>query len=269
MIKLKEHARRANWSFALGLQTGSEDDNAPTNLLRIAFFTHSFWFEVPAFLDTKDRWVDLSKEDWCTSVNKGYMEHIKRDYGFSCDSEALHIHYGIQPGRWCKDEPEDSDHTKVYFIPWNQQRRIYMDFINPDGTLYWKYRDFKNGALDFSSLTYLQNKVPKIKFKFNDFDGKENTATCYITESVYRRGEGFFKFLGYIFPKQVYRNLDISFDKETGRQSGSWKGGVLGTSINILKNETPLEAFVRFGNSMTYEKHYGNVNRSFTNIVQL
>ena len=60
--------------------------------------------------------------------------------------------------------------------------------------------------------------------------------------------------------------MDIEFTKETGRQKGSWKGGVCGTSTNILENETPLDAFRKYGTAETHEKYHGVVNREFIDI---
>lgn len=57
-------------------------------------------------------------------------------------------------------------------------------------------------------------------------------ATCYLEETFYERGTGWFKWLGY-FMKKTYRRLQINFDKEVGREKGSYKGGTLGTSANI------------------------------------
>lgn len=43
----------------------------------------------------------------------------------------------------------------------------------------------------------------------------------------------------------VRRSIDISFNDQIGERSGSWKGGVLGCSYEMLKGETPEETLRR------------------------
>ncbi len=47
------------------------------------------------------------------------------------------------------------------------------------------------------------------------------------------------------FIKKVNTSIDVSFNDEVGEKSGSWKGGTIGCSYHLLKNETPLEALKR------------------------
>ena len=265
MIKLKEAHVSKEWQFALSLQTPSEYYKGEPNLLHIAFFNRSYWFQVPEILKPKMKWVDTSKYDW-GKPGSGYWDAIMKEYGFSLHKDSLHILYGIQPGHWSRDDKKNSDHSKCFFLPWNEQRRMYIDYLNPDGTLFARYVDNKNGSINFDSMTRIRDKLPKIKFAFKDFDGEENIATCYLETSMYRQGTSWCKFLGYIFKPRFYRKMDIEFAKETGRQKGSWKGGVCGTSTNILENETPLSAFCRYGTEEAHEKYHGVVGRGFTDI---
>lgn len=45
--------------------------------------------------------------------------------------------------------------------------------------------------------------------------------------------------------RRLSRYIDIEFDREVGERSGSWKGGVLGCSYEMRRNETPLDALRR------------------------
>lgn len=60
--------------------------------------------------------------------------------------------------------------------------------------------------------------------------------------------------------------LEIKFDKETGKEKGSWKGGTMGTSIDISVGESPLDAFTRYGTAVESTRNYKNTNRGFTDI---
>ena len=264
MIKLKEFHENTGWLFALSLQTAREFYKYEPNLLHIAFFGYSYWFEVPQILKPQKVWVDTSKYEW--SKSDGYIDYIQREYGFSYAENHIHIRYGIQPGRWINGDRKNSDHSKCWELPWKAQWRCHMDFLNPDGRLFKRYFDKKSGALDFDSLWTIQNAVPKVIIKFNDFDGEEITATCHIEESMYRKGTSWMKWLGYIIKPKYYRHIDFSFDKQVGREKGSWKGGTTAHSEVISPDESILKAFVRYGTSMTHEKNYGMVNREFTNI---
>lgn len=264
MIKLKEFCVHKDWKFSLSLQSAYEFYKNEPNLLNISFFNFSYWFEVPQIIKPKSVWVDLSQYEWAPC--SGYIDHIRREYGFSYTEDYLHLRYGIQPGRWINGDPKNSDHSKCLAFPWKEQWRCYVDFLNPDGTLFKRYFDKKSGALDFDSLQAIQNVVPKVIIKFTDFDGEEITATCHLEESKYRIGTSWMKWLGYILKPKFYRRIDFSFNKEVGRGKSSWKGGTMSHSETIGTKESILEAFTRYGTSMSYEKNYGNVNRGFTNI---
>jgi hypothetical protein len=267
MFKLKEFSKSKEWGFALSLKTAYDFDKDKPNVLHIAFFGYSFWFEVPQILKPKSVWVDTSRYEWAKGNPKaGYTNHICREYGFSIYEDHLHIRYGIQPGSWSRDDPENSDHSKCFEIPWKTRRRIHIDYLNPDGTLFKRYFDKKNGGINFDSLEEIRNAVPKLLIKFNDFDREEITAACHIEESMYRHGTSWMKWLGYIRKPVYYKHVDFSFDKEVGRQKGDWKGGTTAYSAGIEEGDTLFEAFVRYGTSLERCNGYGQVNREFSNM---
>jgi len=45
--------------------------------------------------------------------------------------------------------------------------------------------------------------------------------------------------------RRIYKKLWVEFDTELGDESGSWKGGVVGSGIEMKKGEKPSEAFQR------------------------
>jgi hypothetical protein len=44
----------------------------------------------------------------------------------------------------------------------------------------------------------------------------------------------------------VKRSLDLRFSDEIGPEKGSWKGGTVGHSIDMLPSESPEAAFRRY-----------------------
>lgn len=62
------------------------------------------------------------------------------------------------------------------------------------------------------------------------------------TVSIERRT---WKMRGWPWKKHVRTSIEVSFDQEVGEQSGSWKGGVIGTNHDMLPNETVEQALRR------------------------
>ena len=255
MFKLIQKATREEIGFAFQLMTPHEEDSITQyNVLNIILFHTSWWFKIPQIIKPKMKWVEFNGK------LGGYIDYIQRDYGFSIGGEALHIHYGIQPGSWSSVDKENSDHTKVYFLPWNQDRRIRYDFLNTDGSYYCSANDRSDGRIDFDAIRSAEESVTKIKFSFTE-NGNPNIATCHLEEWEYAKGTSWCSWLSLVTKNKVYRRLEIKFENETGPRSGSWKGGTMGTSINLEDGESALSAFIRYG---TNKK-----NGDFKNIVKL
>lgn len=71
---------------------------------------------------------------------------------------------------------------------------------------------------------------------------KQNAlATIRVTEREWRR-RCLFNFTLF---NRVTRVIDIEFSEEVGEKKGSWKGGTVGCSFEILFSETPKEALRR------------------------
>lgn len=272
MFKKTEHAIRDNWSFGITIMNPFDDYCDDHCLLHVEFFKNSIWYKIPKIFKPRKKWVDLTDRDWATpdkDGHKGYFNNIRRKYGFSMTNENIFIYYGIQPMCWIANDPKNSDHTKLYNWPWNETRRVRYDFYDLNGNYFCSANDNENGSVNFKSIEDARNMVPKVKFKFNDFDGEEIIAECYIEEMEWRYGTGLFKWLRYIRKPIIRRTLDLSFNQEIGYEKGSWKGGTIGHAIDLLPNEEPIEAFLRYGSADDRYKNHGTKNRGFSNVVQL
>jgi hypothetical protein len=267
MFKLIEYGNSAWSSLGFKLKSGTEDSDYCT--FSIHLFSKYWYWQIPNIIKPKIEWVDLSKQEWATpgpDGRRGYYKKISKMYGFTIADEYVHVYYGIQPGNWTRDDPKNSDHTKLFEIPWRQTRRVRYDFMNRNHTVFTTVEDNRNGGIDFDAIEDARKVVPKIKIKFKDFDGEDNVATCHITEMEWRYGTGCFKWIGLFRKPIIRRRLEIEFEKETGRQKGSWKGGTMGTSTDIEHGEHPMTAFQKYGRADAYEKYYGLVNRGFTDM---
>jgi hypothetical protein len=245
-----------------------EEDERKYCQLHIRLGTQSWWWKIPELFNPKKEWVDTSQYSWSTK-NGGYWNYIPKQYGFHIQDEYIHVNYGIQPGCWSSTDKINSDHTKLFPIPWKEKTYIHEACFTPNWELWDLVKPEKSGRLNFDRLELARNEVPKIKFKFNDFDGEEIIATCHISERRYEYGSGWFKWLGYFVNPLISRTLEIEFDEEVGYEKGSWKGGILGHSIDIEYGESPLEAFKRYGSAEDRYKNYGTKNRNFSNIQTL
>ena len=92
----------------------------------------------------------------------------------------------------------------------------------------------------------LEKSCPTVEFTFRDFDGEEIIATTKIEEREWKFGTGYFKWLSMFRRPKVRRVLDLSFSAETGRRKGSWKGGTVGHSIEMIPGELHEAAFRRY-----------------------
>ena len=104
----------------------------------------------------------------------------------------------------------------------------------------------KSGNDKYAYHQSLIDLCPTKTFAFTDFDGEQLTAKTRIEERQWELGTGWFKWLSHFHKPIIHRSLDIDFSGETGRRKGSWKGGICGTSIEMLPGELHEAAFKRY-----------------------
>jgi len=113
--------------------------------------------------------------------------------------------------RWGKDKGQRGDPHKAFYMPWSWKHREHKILTEPESHPYtYTLRSGK-----------VQNRVATIK-----------------AES--RRWTRFW--LPY---KMVHQSIDIEFNDEVGERSGSWKGGCIGCSYDMLPGEAPLDTLRR------------------------
>lgn len=271
--QLKEHHVGNENEFGIELSSGYHDGGlGNSNSLYIRFMKHSWWFQIPQIIKPKTVWVDCSKYSWATSKNHGYWNHIRRDYGVHTFENGIHIHYGIQPGYWARDDKKNSDHTFVWLIPWLTRRYMgirFYDVVNQMLLKTFPENHHRNGFSKYDKYEEereFKDSLKKLKATFNDFDGEEIVALCNIEEREWRHGTGAFKWLSLFVKPTICRSLNIAFDKETGYEKGSWKGGIIGHSIDMLPGESAQSAFLRYAAGTDRYKHHGTMPRKFSSV---
>lgn len=181
-----------------------------------------------------------------------YWDIDKRSYGFCLsksgdvgNSDFLQVYYGRAGGSMMDSSIEQ---RWSYFLPWTQWRHVRHSYYGLNGEWIVDAPEFgyRFGEGSWEKHRQVEQSIPTRQFKFQDFDGQELIATTRIEEREWRRGTGWFKWLSWFSRRKISRNLDLRFSGETGREKGSWKGGTIGTSIEMRPGELHEAAFRRY-----------------------
>ena len=243
------------WGFHLELMTPYEYyEKYPYNVLVFHLLYPCVYIKIPQILKPRKKIVSyIDSQNRKNPIKKQYTEFIQRAYGILFFEDTIHVHYGIQPGCWSIDDKKNSDHVKVFYWPWNYRhvRHDYYDIFQTEKISEAEFRRLPHSYdIRGPEESWFISEFPGCYLHFNFLDSYDNTeirAKVNVEEREWRRGLGFFKFLG-LFPpfRKVRRYLNIEFEKETGPRKGSWKGGTMGCSIEMKPGETVTEAWDRF-----------------------
>ena len=145
-----------------------------------------------------------------------------------------------------------------YFLPWTQWRHVRHSFYGLQGehvaTLPDTGESYIGNPDRWKREREIADATPTRCFAFDDFDGERITATTKIEEREWRAGTGLFKWLSWFRRPKNSRSLDLRFSAEVGQRKGSWKGGTIGHSIEMLPGELHNLAFQRYcgENNLTF-----------------
>lgn len=207
-------------------------------------FGHIFRIKFPAFI--KHHAVKVQAKYWSkeTIEKKGrdwYWAYSTRRYGFRIRDGYLHINYGADTG------DSDTEKSKCWSFPWHNQR-IVKEEIYTKLALYWSWvysRDTKRQSDEYYNAT---KTCPKTLYRVRDFDGEMVTAELYRHVTVYKQGTGYFEWVSWFVKDLVNDAIHFEFDKETGTEKGSYKGGLIATGTDFLPGDTFYTAFERWCN---------------------
>lgn len=229
-------------SFAVSL-TSTDDEDRGCRLRVSAFGLTGIvalpsWFLPPERKKVFPNWdadtVSRLGRDW-------YWNIIPREFGLS----IFEGHLSISFGRVTHDS--STEQRWGCFIPWTQWRFVRSSLYRLDGSLYTHLpKSAKWGTPEYNEQCRLEESCPRISFAFADFDGEELVAITNIEEREWLFGTGWFKWLSVFTKPKVRRSLDIRFSGEIGQRKGSWKGGTIGHSIEMIGDELHVAAFKRY-----------------------
>lgn len=234
----------ARWRKRIALEIESGDDEDPESFMRMMAFGWALRIKIPKWLIRPHK-TKVKAQYWDEATIKQlgrdwYYDVKPRQFGFALSDmgngyDFLQVFYGRHSN--------SSNETKSWskHLPWKQWNHVRWSIYTPDGTHFATEPKGK-----FFEFYETKEKCPKSYFLFQDYDGKAIIASCTIEEREWHRGEGWFKWLKWFYPKKIHRSLDIHFSEEVGAGKGSWKGGTLGHGIDMLPGESPIHAFMRY-----------------------
>ena len=243
----------------LAAALGSGDEEYPGCRIRFSAFGHTLIVALPAIIKPWRKKVVASSWDAATVARLGrdwYYDTHEREYGFSCSEGFLRVFLGRQT--------DDSSTTQSwsYFLPWTQWKFIRHSIYDLDGKFFATEVErvsslgTQEGRDLWEQWQATLKRCQTCSFSFKDFDGEELTVKTRIEEREWHFGTGWFKWLRFFRKAKIHRSLDLEFSGETGKRKGSWKGGTIGHSIEMLPGELHESAFRRYctEHEMTFVK---------------
>lgn len=236
------YSRCRNGYRPLALVLNSGHGESPGCHLRINGFGHTLIAELPRVVKPWRQWVATGHYHWAKSKDDGYWDEHSNEYGFSLSDGFLQVFLGAQTG--------DSTTTQNWctHLPWTEWRHIRRSFYDARGEHFWTEWDTRGRAYraDWRATKAAEEACPALVFEIDDHDGQRIKATTRIQEREWHFGTKWCKWLSWFRKPMVRRSLDIEFSSEVGTEKGSWKGGLIGTGIEMLPGELHESAFRRY-----------------------
>lgn len=231
--------------FSINLKSANLDNEREHCVLTIHMFNIVSQIRLPNIIKpvavkTQANWDEATIE---RMGRNWYWSYYTREYGFSfSEGGFFQIHYGQQNDTGLHEEVV----TKSWscFLPWTQWRHVSHSLIDEYGFIFYNQTDSQeNKHVDFYEM---KKKCPSVSFLIEDYDGEKIVAKTILEERIWLKGEGWCKWLSNFVEPMRKNYLDIEFASEVGKSKGSWKGGLIGHSIETFPSEKHEEAFKRY-----------------------
>ena len=236
---------KASYEFiSFSLNSGDGEDY-PTCTFTACCFGKWITVQLPAIIKPEVNKV-YPKWDAATVARLGrdyYYDYTKREYGFTCSEGHVSLKYGRQT------DDSSTEQRKGFFLPWMQWKFLRRTIYNHDGSLFANFPERKTveeRRTAWDKEYKAKQEVAKIHFMFNDYDGERIMVSCFIDEREWSRGDSWCSWLRFFFKNPIRKSLELDFSSEVGKRKGSWKGGTMGHSIEMVPCETATDAFKRY-----------------------
>lgn len=245
-----------SWAVVYSADTHEGEDGG-VNSLRFTMGKRTLIIALPQLLKPWKHWVDTSKYEWSENPKGGYWDVHERAYGFSLHDAGTvggAKHLSVMLGRQTHDS--STEQRWGCFLPWTSWRHVRFSLYDLTGKHFWSELDHETRALlklgskvareRYEIRRSWEEMCPKRKFLIEDHDGEMIICTTHIEEREWRKGTGWFTWLSRFKRPIIRRSLDLTFSSEVGTEKGSWKGGVIGHSIDMLPGELHESAMRRY-----------------------
>ncbi len=223
--------------LSIGIDSGEEEYPGCSLMLRA--FGWSVRVALPAIIKPWKEWHVVRPPDaYWEARGGGYWNVWHREYSIYINEGTLHLYYGQQT------HDSITTKSKCYFLPWKQWRMVRHSMYGLQAEHYWTEQT--KPRRDWDDWHKARESCPTADFVIEDYDGEKIEARTRIEEREYRWGDSWCKWLGYLRPTRLYRSLMVDFSAEVGTDKGSWKGGMMGHSIDMLPGELHEDAFRRY-----------------------
>lgn len=243
-MKLLKLYRQPSSTLTLMFNTGDEERGNTLSLSLLGFAATVY---LPRIVPPHKRKVQARYWDAATIARMGrdwYIEETRREFGlYIFEGNHFVVKYGRQPDCW------PGDRSWSCFLPWTSWRFIRTSYYGLAGEHLRTFSGVSRGEFEFKET------LPKARFQIRDYDGELITASTHIEEREWRFGDKWCSWLSWFRRPMIKRSLSINFDKEVGPEKGSWKGGTMGTSIEMLPGELHEQAFRRFCDKEHHSKY--------------
>lgn len=224
------------------LDSGAQEGNGGDCHISFYAFGYTLICELPPIIPSyrERHWPKSWDAETVARLGRDWYDEVfPREYGFTFSDGSLHMHYGAQT------HGSDTTKSKCYFLPWLHWTHVRHSLYGFLGDHFWT--DWGRKPQDsWAARQAVKDACPKVRFEFEDFDGQRLIATTHIEEREWRAGTGWFRWLSWFRRPKIRRSLDIEFSGETGKEKGSWKGGTVGTGIDMEPGELHEAAFKRY-----------------------
>lgn len=251
---------KSSW-IAFRFTISSKNKDKETDFCYITLYLINYVFRLRFFniippLKIKTKATYWSEEDIKRLGRDWYWTYYSRTYGFSISDGYFQLFYGVDTD----GDSEGKEQRWSCFIPWTRWRFVRHSLYNIEGNLFYTYKEnskmnreerLKNN----DTLYKMKEECPSVCFFIQDYDGEKIIAKTTIEEREWLKGTGYFKWLSYFCKPMIQRTLNVEYKSEVGKDKGSWKGGLIGHSIDLIKDELHEEAFIRYCEQEHRSKH--------------
>lgn len=199
------------WRFEISFELCGYFDNRPRINLDLIFFS------LTLILPFENNWTD---------------ECDPPKWGIAIHSNTFWIYKGG------KGNYNGGNKWWAWNLPFITREWVRTSILLKDDT--WEHKN-PASAIQFYNDEW-KEKQKSWDYDYTDkFDNSIIPTKIYVEEREWRP-----KWLTWtsLFAKKR-KTIDVHFSKEVGKSKGSWKGGTVGCSYQILENESPLDCLKR------------------------